>query len=81
MNICTIIAAQNIPFDGIIVIGVKGLKHLSYRARFCALRANGGGRLATITGLTMVLILDGNSDICAQVRGNICYSICLRHLL
>ena len=26
----------------------------------------------------MVLILDGISEICAQVRSNLCYSICLR---
>ena len=29
----------------------------------------------------MVLILDGNSELGAQVRSNLCYLICLRHLL
>ena len=30
---------------------------------------------------TMVLILDGNSEIGAQVRSNLCYLIWLRHLI
>ena len=29
----------------------------------------------------MVLLLDGNSEICAHVRGNLCYLICFRHLI
>ena len=29
----------------------------------------------------MVLILNGNSEICTHVRSNICYSICLRYLI
>ena len=29
----------------------------------------------------MVLILDGNSLICAHVKHNLCYSTCLRHLI
>ena len=33
-----------------------------------------------INNTTIVLILDGNSEIYAHVRSNICYSICLRHL-
>ena len=31
--------------------------------------------------LTMVLILDGSSEIGAQERSKICYLICLRHLI
>ena len=30
---------------------------------------------------TMVLLLDGNSEIDAQVRSKSCYLICLRHLI
>ena len=29
----------------------------------------------------MVLILDGNSEICTHVRNNLCYLICLKQLL
>ena len=29
----------------------------------------------------MVLMFDGNSKICAHVRNNLCYLICLRHLI
>ena len=29
----------------------------------------------------MVLLLDGNSEIGAHVRSNLCYLICLRHLI
>ena len=29
----------------------------------------------------MVLILDGNSEICAHVRSNLCYLIFSRHLI
>ena len=39
------------------------------------------GRSGIITALTMVLILDGNPEIGAHVRSNLCYLICLRHLI
>ena len=32
-------------------------------------------------GLSMVSKLDGNSEIGAHVRSNLCYTICLRHLI
>ena len=33
------------------------------------------------TDSIMVLILDCNSEICADVRSNLCYQICLRHFI
>ena len=33
------------------------------------------------TEFIMVLTLDGNSEIGAHVRSNLCYLICLRHLI
>ena len=40
------------------------------------------GKVSKVNGrttYTMVPILDGNSEICAHVRSNLCYLICLRH--
>ena len=47
---------------------MQNLSHMNMRVWKC-------------TGLSMVLILDGNSGIGAQVSSNLCYLICLRHLL
>ena len=36
-------------------------------------------KLDGIIGQTMVLILDGNSEIGAHIRSTLCYLICLRY--
>ena len=38
-------------------------------------------KLSVLKVTIMVLILDGNSEIGAQVRSNLCYLICLKHLI
>ena len=56
-------------------------REYSFRSEYVCTRKNPKSSTSSLTGQSMVLVSDGNSEIGVHVRRNICYLICLRHLI
>ena len=57
------------------------LENLTHCAQWKPVLARILSQVHSLYIVSMVLILDGNSEIGAHVRSNLCYFICLRHLI